>query len=192
MNSRLTTIAGVFLLISLAGCSGVVGPGGGGGSESTVTLTPAPIPENVSGSVANPGQSSASSRFQGLRPTCERPPELIVHIQLGALRTNDPRTNEGINATWRFAAPSNREATGSYERFVNIVTERFQPLLNAETMTFGPLRQTGMDARQRVTVTTVTGETQSYVWYLEKQTDAPYEGCWMTTGVRPSLENINY
>jgi len=111
---------------------------------------------------------------------------LVVTIQVGALQHNDPATNEGINATWRFAASSNRQAIGSYEQFVNIISSQYEPLLNAETVTYGPL-EGGDIVRQRVTVTTTDSETQSYVWYLEQQTGGRYDGCWMTTGVRGSV-----
>lgn len=192
MNVSSGPVAAVFalVLVVLAGCSGLVGQGGDGGGESSGTLTPAPVPENDPASTVRDRQVTTPSRYQTQRPNCERPPGLVVSIQLGALRTNDPRTNEGINTTWQFAAPSNRATIGSSERFVNIITEQYQPLLDAETMALGRLERSNTTVRQPVTVTTVTGETRSYVWYLEKQIGNRYDGCWMTTGVRASLGDI--
>jgi hypothetical protein len=191
-DARPGAVAALVVLVALAGCAGLVGQDGdaSGGAATTETLTPVPVPETDSAPGARSRQATTPSRYQALGPTCERPPELVVAVQLGALRANDPRTNEGINTTWQFAAPSNRNAIGSYGRFVTIITEQYQPLLDAETVTLGPLQRSTTTARQPVTVTTVMGETQSYVWYLEKQTGNPYDGCWMTTGVRGALDDM--
>ncbi|MBX0323218.1 DUF4864 domain-containing protein [Halomicroarcula sp. F13] len=195
-------------LVALAGCGTFFGSGGGQ-SEGGDPLTPAPRPE-VSTASPTPepnGRSlagdpdrreywggitapdnrtgAAQPRYLSLRPTCQRPPGLVVHIQVNALRNNDPATNEGINTTWQFAAPTNRRAVGSYETFVDVVTTQFRPLLNASTVTYEPLERDGARAHQRVTV--FTGETSAtYRWHLELQTvqtTEPYGGCWMTTGV---------
>lgn len=189
MNTRLIALGSVVVVVLLAGCSGLIGATGDGPGEPTETLTPVSLPERTAQSPGNQSQQP-SARFQSLRPTCERPPELVVYIQLGALRTNDPERNEGINTTWQFAAPSNREAVGSYDRFVNLITEQYRPLLNAETLAFGPVSRTATTAEQLITVTTRDGERRSYVWYLEKQSGGRYDGCWMTTGVRSSLDSV--
>jgi hypothetical protein len=190
MNTRLIALGSVVVVVVLAGCSGLIGGTGEGPAEPTETLTPVSLPERTAQSPGNQSQQPSATRFQSLRPTCERPPELVVYIQLGALRTNDPETNEGINTTWQFAAPSNRDAVGSYDRFVNLITEQYQPLLNAETLSFGPTSRTATTAEQLITVTTRNGERRSYVWYLEKQSNGRYDGCWMTTGVRSSLDSV--
>ncbi|QIO22875.1 DUF4864 domain-containing protein [Haloarcula sp. JP-L23] len=195
-------------LVALAGCGTFFGAGGSdsGGGEP---VTPAPVPDGAMpsptpdpngrsladstgrrdywGGITAPDNrtGSAQPRYLSLRPTCERPPGLVVHIQVNALRNNDPVTNEGINTTWRFAAPSNRRAVGSYEAFVDVLTTQYRPLLNASTVTYGPLERDGGWAHQRVTVS--TGETSAtYLWHLKLQTvqtTEPYGGCWMTTGV---------
>lgn len=125
-------------------------------------------------------------RVLGLRPTCERPPSLVVHIQVLALQNNDPATNEGINTTWRFAAPSNRDLTGPYPNFVRTIRSGFEPLLNATGVRYGPLDRDGDTASQPVTVVDANGTTTDYRWTVEKQAAAPYEGCWMTVGVAPA------
>ncbi|GGM39874.1 hypothetical protein GCM10009006_21250 [Haloarcula argentinensis] len=125
-------------------------------------------------------------RVLELRPNCERPPGLVVHIQVLALQNNDPKTNEGINTTWQFASPSNRELTGPYSNFVRTIQSGFKPLLNATGVRYGPLDRDGDTASQPVTVVNGNGTTTSYRWTVEKQTEAPYEGCWMTAGVAPA------
>jgi hypothetical protein len=167
----------------LAGCGGFV-PGGEAADRTTVTPAPTPTPEptatptptlTTSGAVQEP-------RYLGLRPTCERPPGLVIAIQVGALRNNDPATNEGINTTWRFASPENRRATGPLSNFVEIIRQGYRPLLEADRVAYGPLERSDATATQTVTVT-ANGTTTSYEWTLRLQTDGQFEGCWMTTGV---------
>ena len=125
-------------------------------------------------------------RVLELRPNCERPPALVVHIQVLALRNNDPATNEGINTTWQFASPSNRDLTGPYANFVRTIQSGFEPLLNATGVRYGPLDRDGDTASQPVTVVDAHGTTTSYRWTVEKQEEPPFEGCWMTAGVAPA------
>lgn len=186
-NSRRAVFASVVLAVLIVGCSSML-PLNGEQTQPTETLTPASVPDVATPSMTPPAESSSAARFHTLRPTCERPPELVVYIQLGALRSTTQTTNAGINTTWQFAAPSNRRAIGSYDRFVRLIREQYQPLLTAETLRLGPMDHRGMTAEQPVTVTTAAGEQESYVWTLAKQTEGQYAGCWMTTSVltRPS------
>jgi len=208
MTTRWSALGIVCLLalVALAGCATLFG------GESTETLTPAPVPEDrtatpvaatsVTGettvdaattrttadaATATPGgsESVAQPRYLALRPNCQRPPGLVIHIQVSALQNNDPATNQGINTTWQFAAPSNRELTGPYSNFVEIIEESFQPLLNAETVEYGPLFRGNGTASRDVTVRTANGSSASYRWFVERQSGGRYDGCWMTTGVRP-------
>jgi hypothetical protein len=152
-------------------------PGGNG------ALVGAPAEQNYwTGLWALESDDVTQPRYLSLRPTCERPPGLVIHIQVAALGNNDPSTDEGINTTWQFAAPSNRRVTGPYPNFVSLITERYDPLLNASAVTYGPLERDGDVATQRVSVT-VDNETTAYTWRVERQTGEPYVGCWMTTSV---------
>jgi len=185
-------------LVALAGCGAFFGSGDTAGSEATIT--PADVPTDESRAVATTDDGSywgnvsvdanrsavTQPRVLELRPNCERPPGLVIHIQILALRNNDPATNEGINTTWRFASPSNRDLTGPYSNFVRTIRSGFGPLLNATGVRYGPLDRDGDTATQPVTVVNETGATTSYRWTVRKQTQAPYEGCWMTAGVAPA------
>lgn len=73
---------------------------------------------------------------------------------------------------------------------MNVITEQYQPLLDAQTIALGHIKRLDTTVRQPVPVTTVTGEMRSYVWYLERQNDPPHDGCWRTTGVRASLDGV--
>jgi len=186
-------------LIALAGCGALFGSGGQAASEATVTPAEVPTEDTQSvesaaaereywGNVSVDANRSAVTqpRVLEMRPNCERPPGLVVHIQVLALQNNDPATNEGINTTWQFASPSNRDLTGPYSNFVRTIESGFEPLLNATGVRYGPLDRDGDTASQPVTVVDANGTTTSYRWTVEKQSDAPYEGCWMTAGVAPT------
>ncbi|RLM96266.1 DUF4864 domain-containing protein [Haloarcula sp. Atlit-7R] len=193
---RSLALVALAAVVALAGCGAFFG--GGDSTESKATITPADVPtedakaaEPAAGgreywgnvSVDTNRSAVTQPRVLELRPNCERPPGLVVHIQVLALQNNDPATNEGINTTWQFAAPSNRDLTGPYSNFVRTIQSGFEPLLNATGVRYGPLDRDGDTASQPVTVVNANGTTTSYRWTVEKQTEAPYEGCWMTTGV---------
>jgi len=187
-------VVSVLALVALAGCAGLFG-----GDTPAETLTPAPVPENQT-STPTPNPTTAATttvdpenseyvtqpRYLALRPNCERPPGLVIHIQVSALRNNDPATDEGINTTWQFASPSNRAVTGPYANFVRLIEENFQPLLNAETVRYGRLFRNNGTAFQNVVVTGPDGSIQSYRWSVQRQSGGQYDGCWMTASVRPT------
>jgi len=125
-----------------------------------------------------------SERWASIRPTCTRPPGLVVHVQVDALANNDPETNAGIRTTWAFAAPENREYTGPYGNFERMISSFYRPLLEAETITYRPVNRTDGRAQRDVTVTTANGTTATYEWSLARQSGGEYDGCWMTVGVR--------
>lgn len=181
-SRRVASILALVALVALAGCGQLLG--GGGERRPTETLTPAPVPDTATATQDAPrGRDlNATERYAALRPTCARPPSVVVHIQVAALANNDPATNDGIRTTWRFAAPSNRQYTGPYENFEDLITSFFQPLLRAETVTYGPMTVADDSAERRVTVT-ANGTETTYRWQLTTVTEPPYEGCWMTTGV---------
>jgi len=179
-------------VVLLAGC------GAGPSFSATETpLTPVAVPTDSptaasgEGTVATPTPTSAPTpnatvtepRYLSLRPTCERPPGLVVAIQVGALMNNPPATDGGINTTWQFAAPDNRRAVGSFSKFVDVIEGGYEPLLDAETVTYGPLTRENGTASRRVTVES-ENRTTAYRWALQRQTAGPREGCWLTVGVR--------
>ena len=170
-------------LIALAGC------GSAAQSPTETPLTPVPVPTDPP-TVApadgpaprTPNAPVGQPRYLGLRPTCERPPGFVVAIQVGALRNDPPGSKEGINTTWRFAAPSNQRAIGSFDRFVDVIEGGYGPLLDAETVTYGTLERENTSASLRVTVRS-GNRTTAYRWELVRRTADPLEGCWLTTAV---------
>lgn len=172
-------------LVALAGCGGV-----SPSSATETPLTPVAVPADsptttgapTTTATPTPDASVPEPRYLRLRPTCERPPGLVVAIQVGALRNDPPGSNEGINTTWQFAAPNNRRTIGSFARFVDVIERGYGPLLDAETVTFGPVERESGTATRRVAVRN-GNRTTAYRWTLERQRDGPMEGCWLTTSV---------
>jgi len=177
------------ILIALAGCGQLLNPG----TQSEETVTPAPVPDQpavtdtgattATADAVRETPSNTSERYRSIRPTCTRPPSLVIHVQVSALANNDPATNEGINTTWQFASPSNKEFFGTYENFVETITAAYQPLLDAETISYGPLERENETVERTVTVAS-DNTTASYRWQLERVSEGEYDGCWMTVGVR--------
>lgn len=176
-----------------AGCATLLGSGArtpydvpstsGEASRSPVAETTASPDDPVEGTGTDVATGNASgSRYFGLRPNCERPPSLVVAIQLGAL-ANDGPEHRGIRTTYAFAAPSNRRAVGPLPAFVELLENGYQPLLDAERVAYGPFEGSNTTLSTNVTVTGPNGTGTSYRWTLERQTRGKYEGCWMTVGV---------
>ena len=128
------------------------------------------------GGAGDPHLSSA------LKPLPELPPEEVVRIQLEALRRNDVE-NRGIDVAFRFASPANRVATGPLSRFAHMIRHGpYALMLNFARAAYGDVEVIGALARIRVTLVG-EGGAMAYVFYLSRQSDAPYENCWMTDRV---------
>lgn len=163
--------------------------GSSGQTAAEAPTVPAPQNETTDGeSVAGASglaEPAIQPRYADLSPTCERPPELVVQAQVGALRNNDPETNDGVQAAWRFVSPDNRRTPESYLQFGNtMLSDRYRPLRDAAEVEYGPLERNGRTATQQVNVTTANGTTATYRWLLTRQNSDGYDGCWM-------VENIN-
>lgn len=112
-------------------------------------------------------------------------PEEVIELQLAALRRNDePTPDAGIATAFEFASPGNRAFTGPLERFIALVkSPHYAPMLNHRAATFGPLDIEGDFATQQVMLLDASGESAIYGFELSRQTDGPYQGCWMTDSV---------
>lgn len=191
-RDRLAALA-VCLCLLLAGCGGAAD--GGPSVRSAEERAPAAVPVSAVGTATPAGGPDGGvsdgpgavtqPRYLSLRPTCERPPGIVIHVQVGALANNDPATDAGIRTRWRFTAPSTRGAVGSYPDFVRAVTAQYGPLLAAGNVTYGPLRRNGNLAFRQVNVVTPSGTSATYAWTVARQSGGRYEGCWMTVSVTP-------
>jgi hypothetical protein len=133
---------------------------------------------------------SHSDANRQLTPSPELTPDKVVIIQLDALQNNDlSQGNEGIRQAWHFASPSNREAIGPIERFISLVKNPlYKNLIGFETADLGQIIVQNDRAQQIVRLNHPGGKVFLYVFMLSRQSEYPYENCWMTDAVVPLRE----
>lgn len=152
------SIAGIFLMFSLSSCS---------------------LNLNQSAEV----EEKADPLSQELQPNAGLSPDQVIKIQVEALQNNDDEDN-GIEVTFRFASPANKNVTGPLARFKRMVKNpAYSPMLNHKLAEYGPLEIEGDIASQRVTIIGSNGEAIVYQFTLSKQSGPPCAGCWMTDSV---------
>ena len=118
-------------------------------------------------------------------PSPHLTPEQVIAIQLNALKNNDrPSPDHGIGITFNFASPGNKASTGLLPRFIRMVKNpAYRPMLNHRSYSREAIETLGDIARQRVTIVDAGGRRIVYIFVLSKQTEPPYEDCWMTDSV---------
>lgn len=127
-----------------------------------------------------------SMQGEGPVPSPHLSPRQVVQIQLAAMGGNEPPANQGLALAWRFAAPRNRQSIGQLEDFVRVVNSpTYKPMLEYESVVYGPLVAQRFRAEQLVTLTMPDGDTVSYVFLLGLQDSPSVFQCWMTEGVIP-------
>lgn len=116
-------------------------------------------------------------------PSPDLSPGEVVKIQLKALQHNNDQDN-GIAITFNFASPGNKAFTGPLDRFKLLVKNpAYEPMLNFQSYRAGKMMIQGRQAQQAVIITDQDGNQAAYVFTLSKQTNSPYQGCWMTDSV---------
>jgi len=117
-----------------------------------------------------------------LVPNPSLTPQDVVHFQLQSLRKNSD--GNGIEATFRFASPSNKAVTGPLERFSKLFdAEQYRPLLNHQD---AEVKIKNNDGAAAEVVAALVDANGNYYWYqftLSRQTKSPYNDCWMTDSV---------
>jgi hypothetical protein len=118
-----------------------------------------------------------------LQPNPELSPEDVVKIQVEALQQNDDN-DSGIEVTFRFASPANKQVTGPLFRFKELVKNPlYRPMLNHKTADYSKMVFDGDTATQRVTIIESNGEATVYLFTLSRQNLSDCPGCWMTDSV---------
>ncbi len=122
-----------------------------------------------------------------LQPSPAYQPEEVVGIQMRALANNDkPFSNAGIEITFRFASPKNKQSTGPIERFTGLFSHpAYRSMLNHSKLEIGEAEIRDNQARVPVKIETNDGKSLIYLFELSQQSAAPYLNCWMTDGVTP-------
>lgn len=116
-----------------------------------------------------------------LQPTPALTPQQVVDFQLTALGQDN---DDGISATFRFASPANRSMTGPLSRFSRLFdSPQYQPMLNNKGTEIKLVSSDGFKAELLAGVVDESGDLHWYRFRLSRQTEAPYENCWMTDAV---------
>ena len=139
----------------------------------------------ASGSAAAPIDNPALPR-----PTAELQPGEVVEIVINALANNDqPYPNAGIETTFNFASPANREFTGPLERFVRLVKGPvFGQMVNHMDSTLSEVVLDDKHAVRLVHIVSADNESHYYAFRLGLQQEGDYAGMWLTEAVYP-MEN---
>lgn len=129
-----------------------------------------------------PDASTLERRYVDLTPTCERPPELVAVIIVGALRENDPATDDGIRTAWNFSSRASPGAT--YRSFASYLSEeQFELLYDHRRMEMTTTYAEHGDRAYRVSVTDSAGTSATYLVVLTKQQGGRLPGCWLLAGI---------
>ncbi len=120
------------------------------------------------------------------QPNPSLSPTDVVRIQLTAMRHNDePTPDAGIATVYAFAAPGNRQLTGSLSQFTRMIHSGYAPMIGNLKFILGKSKAEQGVIFQQVTLIAADGRSYKYVFVLSRQKDPPYHNCWMTNSVLP-------
>tara|TARA_B100000575_G_scaffold282600_1_gene274505 strand:+ start:115 stop:615 length:501 start_codon:yes stop_codon:yes gene_type:complete len=128
-----------------------------------------------------------------VRPDPSIAPAEVVAIQLMGLKNNDlVETDFGIRQTWSFAHPKNRNVTGPFPRFAQMLKgPGYSVLLNHKSHEIrnglgAPKGMTSDDEIRRqfdVFMETAKGDILYFSWVVQKVATGQFKNCWMTISV---------
>ena len=113
-------------------------------------------------------------------------PIQVVKIQLRSLKQNDnPKKDNGIEQTWKFAHPNNQKNTGPLERFKTMIKGKsYGMLLDHLDHKVVEINSDGLKVLFEVTVLDRDKVYYKFKWAVEKYIkDGPLKDCWLTTMV---------
>jgi hypothetical protein len=127
----------------------------------------------------------AEELFPDLVPRPSLEPAEVVRIQLEALAANDtPRQDAGIEITFRFASPGNKEQTGPLPRFIELVKNPvYSPMIGHKHAEYGNTYESVGRVMVPVLLTGSDDNRAAYVFVLRRQEVDGCRGCWMTESV---------
>ena len=121
-----------------------------------------------------------------IKPNNNIEPFQVVKIQLKSLQKNDsPSVDNGIEQTWEFAHPSNKEITGPLDRFKSMLKGKSYKIL-LDHLDHEVIQENLTNSVALFEVR-ILGEDKSYYkfkWQVEKyRNEGPLKDCWLTTMV---------
>ena len=126
-----------------------------------------------------------------IKPNPDFLPEEVVSIQLIALQNNNiPFKNAGIEQTWKFAHPYNRNFTGPLSKFISMMhTPSYSILLNHIEHNIVLVKNSDIQTFFFVELLDNKGVKIGFKWIVEKALDdGEYKNCWMTSSVSLPLQ----
>ena len=118
----------------------------------------------------------------------------IVLKQLESLQKNDqPTADAGIRTAWKYAHPSNQEATGPLTRFVAMLKgPTYRDLINHHSHRIKLVKASSNSATFEVVVYPKTMSTSLlFHWSVAKVESGDRSGEWATTAVSAPIEGTN-
>ena len=177
MNKRIFAILGIAGF--LVGTALWMGVSGAAGSKSSTA------PMN-SGNRDDEAQT-IDDRVDFELPSQELTPRDVVVLQLESLQESveDP---DRLTTCYSFASPANRSQTGPFDRFAAMFEiPPYAWLAESKDYLVGDAEVFENEAVVLVS-SRISGDSQQPViafrFFLIKQTEPPYEGCWMTEAVQ--------
>ena len=120
------------------------------------------------------------------KPNPSLSPEQVVLIQLNAMANNDsPTKDAGIALVYKFASLANRAQTGPLSRFKRMIYGGYKVMLNHTNAQLGTLQREDGHAAVNVFLVASDGKKVGFRFFLSKQSEGNYRGCWMTDAVIP-------
>ncbi len=129
--------------------------------------------------------SFSSLYAEVILPNKNLTPIQVIKIQLEALKNNDdPKLDSGIEQTWLFAHPKNKEVTGPYQRFKLMLYDvHYRILLNHFSHKIDLIYK---DKKKHIFGVKIISKEKKqfyYEWHVELGTDKSCKSCWFTSVV---------
>ena len=121
-----------------------------------------------------------------LKPQADLRPEEVISIQLAALQNNNnPYKYAGIEQTWEFAHPLNRQYTGPLSNFIKMMySDSYSIMINHKKHNINLVEQGVNISFFLVELVDKTDNKFKFQWIVEKVLmDGVLKNCWMTTSV---------
>ena len=128
----------------------------------------------------------STSNAELLKPNSNIKPSEVVKIQLLGLQNNNEIFNDsGIEQTWNFAHPMNKQATGPLDRFKEMLkSNNYQMMIDHISHTITQVRGGDDWVQFEVIILDKRKIYHKFNWQVEKFIeDGPLKDCWLTTMV---------
>ena len=129
---------------------------------------------------------STEAKSQFFKPNPSILPEKVINIQLEALKNNNhPYNNAGIEQTWEFAHPSNKQYTGPLSNFIKMMhSGTYSIMLNHRENKIILNKQRENTSFFLIELVDKFGNKFGFQWIVQKVLlDNKLKDCWMTISV---------